>query len=104
MRNQAKPEKALPLGGLYIPPGVLVGIFAYHTILLSISRLIGDGLGRLSIASLFLSFGAILGGLILGRLSVLGRIVLPLWVIGFVVLLQVVIAVAGRHVFCQSMF
>lgn len=99
MRKQVKRDKISPVGGLCIPSGVLFGIFVYHTLLLSISRMIGDGLGRISLASLFLSFGVVLGGFVLGRLSVQGRIVLPLWVIGFVVALQVVIALSGRAIF-----
>ena len=96
MCNHTKREKTSPPGGLRIPPGVLAGILAYHTTLLSISKLIGDGLGRISFSSLFLSLGTILGGVILGRLSIQGKISLPLWVIGFVVMLQVIIAVSGR--------
>jgi len=40
----------------------------------------------------------IFGGVVLGRLSARGKIVLPLWVIVFVVALQVVIAVSGRAI------
>lgn len=99
MRNPIQQKTASAPGGVYIPPAILVGIFACHTILLSAARLIGDGLGRLSFSSLFLAVGTIFGGLILGWLSVKGRIVLPLWVIGFVVALKVLIAVAGRALF-----
>ncbi|MDO5056878.1 MAG: hypothetical protein Q4E06_06025 [Lautropia sp.] len=98
MSHHIKREKVSPPGGLYIPLNVVIGIFAYHTILLSISKSIGDGLGRISFSSLFLSLGIILGGGYLGRLSVQGKIVLPIWVIVFVVTLQVIIAISGRAV------
>ena len=98
MSEHIKREKVTPPGGLYIPLNVLIGIFAYHTVLLSISRSIGDGLGRISSSSLFLSLGMIFGGVVLGRLSARGKIVLPLWAIVFVVALQVVIAVSGRAI------
>lgn len=98
MRDRIKREKVSPPGGLYIPINVLIGIFAYHTILLSISKSIGGGLGKISLSSVFFAFGVIVGGVILGRLSAQSKIVLPLWVIVSVVMLQVAIAVFGRTI------